>query len=258
MYDQPYRFSTKPFDVWTGLGYWGYRHYSPKLGRWVTRDPIGEQGGLNLLRYAANKPAIASDPRGLAATTQTEIIAAVLNGTLTPEEAAYLLHLTVAATEALVRAAAITAAIAAVTTATDAIIDQIKKSEKCCNCSKHVKGMLAAYAILATPAGHWKVLVWPDHMTAAENQKAVGNAAHLAALNAALAAIGAPPATRANHFAEAVAACKGLQKNYNRLVNCVVQPKCLKEQMIYQPAQDMVYPMIIRCRSLLRNGPPGP
>jgi RHS repeat-associated protein len=41
-YDQPYRFSSKPFDPETELGYWGYRHYSPELGRWISRDPIGD------------------------------------------------------------------------------------------------------------------------------------------------------------------------------------------------------------------------
>ena len=25
-----------------------YRYYSPELGRWINRDPIGERGGANL------------------------------------------------------------------------------------------------------------------------------------------------------------------------------------------------------------------
>jgi RHS repeat-associated protein len=37
-----FRFSTKAFDDATGFGYWGYRWYSPRLGRWLSRDPIGE------------------------------------------------------------------------------------------------------------------------------------------------------------------------------------------------------------------------
>ena len=36
----PLRFSTKYWDDETGLGYWGYRYYSPALGRWISRDPI--------------------------------------------------------------------------------------------------------------------------------------------------------------------------------------------------------------------------
>ncbi len=45
----PHRFSTKYYDAETDLYYYGYRYYSPSLGRWISRDPIGEEGGLNLL-----------------------------------------------------------------------------------------------------------------------------------------------------------------------------------------------------------------
>jgi RHS repeat-associated protein len=47
-----FRFSTKYFDVETGLGYWGYRYYSPTTGRWLSRDPIEEPGAV-LSRQAA-------------------------------------------------------------------------------------------------------------------------------------------------------------------------------------------------------------
>ena len=63
-YDQPYRFSTKPVDDETGLGYWGYRYYSYDLGRWISRDPIGERGGLNLYGYVENHPSLGIDPFG--------------------------------------------------------------------------------------------------------------------------------------------------------------------------------------------------
>jgi RHS repeat-associated protein len=52
----PFRFSTKYFDNETGLGYWGYRYYSPNLGRWINRDPIEEQGGINLYLFVSNDP----------------------------------------------------------------------------------------------------------------------------------------------------------------------------------------------------------
>jgi len=26
----------------------GYRYYNPELGRWINRDPIGEEGGLRV------------------------------------------------------------------------------------------------------------------------------------------------------------------------------------------------------------------
>jgi RHS repeat-associated protein len=45
--NQPMRFSTKSYDDQTGLSYYGYRFYAPALGRWLTRDPLGEEGGIN-------------------------------------------------------------------------------------------------------------------------------------------------------------------------------------------------------------------
>jgi RHS repeat-associated protein len=41
-----------------------YRAYDPDLGRWLNRDPIGENGGLNLYSYVANEPLSAVDPIG--------------------------------------------------------------------------------------------------------------------------------------------------------------------------------------------------
>jgi len=42
------------------------RYYSPDLGRFVSRDPIGYEGGsLGLYEYVKSKPAMATDPRGL-------------------------------------------------------------------------------------------------------------------------------------------------------------------------------------------------
>ncbi len=32
----------------------GYRYYSPELGRWINRDPIGEEGGIGLYAITAN------------------------------------------------------------------------------------------------------------------------------------------------------------------------------------------------------------
>ncbi len=53
-----------------------YRVYNPSLGRWLSRDPIGEQGGLNLYNYVDNNPLRLSDPLGL---WSAECIRAVLD-----------------------------------------------------------------------------------------------------------------------------------------------------------------------------------
>jgi RHS repeat-associated protein len=42
--ENSYRFSTKYFDDEVNLYYYGYRYYSPDLGRWINRDPIEENG----------------------------------------------------------------------------------------------------------------------------------------------------------------------------------------------------------------------
>lgn len=49
-----HRFSTKYLDVETGLYYYGYRFYLPPLMRWLSRDPIGERGGLSLYAFCEN------------------------------------------------------------------------------------------------------------------------------------------------------------------------------------------------------------
>jgi RHS repeat-associated protein len=63
--DQPYKFSTKRYDEKTGLSYYGYRYYSPALGRWMTRDPLEEAGGINLYEFVKNNPLSFVDPFGL-------------------------------------------------------------------------------------------------------------------------------------------------------------------------------------------------
>ncbi|QOJ14025.1 MAG: RHS repeat-associated core domain-containing protein [Planctomycetia bacterium] len=60
-----FRFSTRFLDAETGLYYYGYRYYSPRLGRWISRDPINEQGGTHLYAYVRGAPTLRSDPIGL-------------------------------------------------------------------------------------------------------------------------------------------------------------------------------------------------
>lgn len=52
--ENPFRFSTKFTDDETGLVYYGQRYYSPSQGRFLGRDPIEEEGGLNLYAFCIN------------------------------------------------------------------------------------------------------------------------------------------------------------------------------------------------------------
>ena len=61
-----HRFSTKYFDVETGLYYYGYRFYHPALMRWLNRDPLEEKGGLNLYAFCANNAQNRYDADGCA------------------------------------------------------------------------------------------------------------------------------------------------------------------------------------------------
>ncbi|AHF92924.1 type IV secretion protein Rhs [Opitutaceae bacterium TAV5] len=58
----PFGFSTKYHDTETALLYYGYRYYSPNFGRWINRDIIEEDGGINL--YGFPDPVNTIDPHG--------------------------------------------------------------------------------------------------------------------------------------------------------------------------------------------------
>lgn len=59
------KFSTKYYDRETGLYYFGRRFYCPQIGRWMSRDPAGEDGGLNLYQFCGNAPTYGIDPLGM-------------------------------------------------------------------------------------------------------------------------------------------------------------------------------------------------
>ena len=49
----------------TGLYYMRARYYSPALQRFISQDPIGFAGGINLYAYAGNNPVSLIDPLGM-------------------------------------------------------------------------------------------------------------------------------------------------------------------------------------------------
>jgi RHS repeat-associated protein len=60
-----FAFQGQFLDEESGFLDYGYRYYSPLLGRWLSRDPIAEKGGINLYGYVGNSPINAIDPLGL-------------------------------------------------------------------------------------------------------------------------------------------------------------------------------------------------
>jgi RHS repeat-associated protein len=61
----PFRYQTKFYDKECQHYYFGYRHYDPRMGRWLSRDPMGEAGGFNLYAYCGNDPVNRFDYLGM-------------------------------------------------------------------------------------------------------------------------------------------------------------------------------------------------
>lgn len=61
----PYRFAGREWDAEAGLYYYRARYYDPKTGRFISKDPIGFAGGINLYAYVGNNPINRIDPFGL-------------------------------------------------------------------------------------------------------------------------------------------------------------------------------------------------
>jgi RHS repeat-associated protein len=70
--EQPIRYPGQYADDETGLHYNTFRYYDPEVGRFISQDPIGLDGGENLYAYTPNSTQW-MDPLGRCATTDTGI-----------------------------------------------------------------------------------------------------------------------------------------------------------------------------------------
>lgn len=53
------------FHVQSGMLLANFRNYDPFISRWISKDPIGEVGGINLYAYVSSNPVSLIDPYGL-------------------------------------------------------------------------------------------------------------------------------------------------------------------------------------------------
>jgi len=100
----------------TGVTFYTYRYYDPVTGRWPSRDPIEEEGGVNLYGFVGNDGVGNIDLLGLAlhpAARYGEIVGA-LNSGLSPAQIAAALQGT-GVTLAMV----------------DAIVQELAKKKRC-------------------------------------------------------------------------------------------------------------------------------
>ena len=69
-----YTYTGREADTETGLMYYRARWYDPGQGRFISEDPIGLNGGVNLYGYVANNPARFSDPSGFCPQNPNELL----------------------------------------------------------------------------------------------------------------------------------------------------------------------------------------
>jgi RHS repeat-associated protein len=82
-------YAGRDYDADTELYYYRARWYDPQLRRFISEDPIGLNGGINLYAYVGNNPINATDPSGLEILVQWHKVLGTGNYhtliTITPE-----------------------------------------------------------------------------------------------------------------------------------------------------------------------------
>ena len=77
---QPFGFQGGLYDPDTGLVEFCCRWYDAETGRWISKDPIGLCGGLNLYEFCGSNPICFCDPDGCLSWSQVGCFAKALSG----------------------------------------------------------------------------------------------------------------------------------------------------------------------------------
>ena len=64
--------NTKEYDAVIGLYNHGFRYFDASIGRYISNDPLGYEGGFNLYVYCTNDPINKFDPHGLSEDEEEE------------------------------------------------------------------------------------------------------------------------------------------------------------------------------------------
>ena len=75
-----YAFQGREIDWETGLYYFRARWYDPETGRWLSKDPLGIAGGLNLYEAFGNNAVNFIDPMGLERRLKTTTFGLMFSG----------------------------------------------------------------------------------------------------------------------------------------------------------------------------------
>ena len=153
----PFRFSTKRTEEFTGLVLYEYRAYSPTSGRWLSRDPIEERGGWNLLVACANAHSVYvdADGRNPAVAVPAAIVIRLVAGMVMCAAAASWL-------ESEEGKRVIESIVHAANSVSEAVARAFERAkEKCTRCLRRVKGCLPCDPPVGTLMG--KVDLTPGH-----------------------------------------------------------------------------------------------
>jgi RHS repeat-associated protein len=72
--------TAREYDQESGLYFYRARYYNPEIGRFVSVDPLGLAGGINLYSYVSNNPINYLDPEGTIVIADDVAIAIVIGG----------------------------------------------------------------------------------------------------------------------------------------------------------------------------------